>query len=361
MDHTIDVPGDDCAELRALKLRLLEEQSAAWEAGEPPPPEDLLARWPVDPTTDPDAASILYEDLLQRRLRGEQTGSVDYSGRFPGQERSLASLVSRGALLRSLGAHSDSGAAALQLPGPGAHLFGFRLLQELGHGAFARVFLARQGDLADRAVVVKVSAIAGNEPQTLAQLQHTHIVPIYSAHEDSSSGLRAVCMPYFGGASLAHVLDETWADGTPPTRGEQLVAALAKVEAPPPGEQGGAGRETARDFLGGTSYVRAAAWVVARLAEGLQHAHDRGVLHRDVKPSNVLLSAEGQPLLLDFNVSQEAGCDTAHATLGGTVAYMAPEHLRALLTRTDEMVRQVDCRSDVYSLGMVLYEMLAGQ
>ncbi len=362
MDNTIDAPRDDCAELRARKLRLLEEQAAGWEAGEPPPPEDLLARWPVDPDGDPDAASILYEDLLQRRLRGEQSLSVEYSRRFPAQGRSLASLVSRGDLLRSLGAHSDSVSATLRLPEVGEQLFGFRLLQELGHGAFARVFLARQGELADRAVVLKVSAIAGDEPQTLAQLQHTHIVPIYSAHEDGAAGLRAVCMPYFGGASLSQVLDEVWAGGAAPTRGERLVTALAKVEAPPPaGSEPGSGRETARHFLGSTSYLRAAAWVVARLAEGLQHAHDRGVLHRDVKPSNVLISADGQPLLLDFNVSQGAGCDAAHATLGGTVAYMAPEHLRALLTRTEEMVRQVDRRSDLYSLGMVLFEMLAGQ
>ena len=102
-------------------------------------------------------------------------------------------------------------------PEVGQEVLGFRLLAELGRGAFARVFLAQQADLAARRVVVKVSA-AGDEPQTLAQLQHTNIVPIYSAHEDPQSGLRAVCMPYFGGASLAHVLQRLWSKNDRPCK-----------------------------------------------------------------------------------------------------------------------------------------------
>ena len=85
----------------------------------------------------------------------------------------------------------------------GDELFDFPLRHELGRGAFARVFLAEQTGLADRPIVLKVSAIEGDEHQTLAQLQHTNIVPIYSVHEDTRAGLRAVCMPYFGGASLS--------------------------------------------------------------------------------------------------------------------------------------------------------------
>ena len=98
---------------------------------------------------------------------------------------------------------------------------------------------------------------------------------------------------------------------------------------------------------------------MAQLAEGLHHAHQRGILHRDIKPSNVLIAADGQPLLLDFNLAQ-SGDDPAHATIGGTIAYMAPEHLRALVGRTPALIRQVDHRSDIYSLGMVLAEMLTG-
>src|SRR5205814_339332 len=104
-----------------------------------------------------------------------------------------------------------------------------------------------------------------------------------------------------------------------------------------------------------------AAWIVARLADALQHAHDRGVLHRDVKPSNVLIDRDGQPLLLDFNLAHDVNNAQARITVGGTIAYMSPEHLRALAARDPMLGRQVDGRSDIYSLGMVLFEMLAGE
>src|SRR5262249_48765574 len=126
--------------------------------------------------------------------------------------------------------------------------------------------------------------------------------------------------------------------------------------------RGASAGPTPLDMLKAGSYVRASAWIVARLAEALQHAHERGVLHRDIKPSNVLLAADGQPLLLDFNIAENIKAEQAQkrAVLGGPVAYMAPEHLRAIANRDPVQAAQVDRRSDVYSLGMVLYELLTG-
>ena len=121
----------------------------------------------------------------------------------------MGTLVSCNGFPGSIGAASGR-ERFLRLPEIGDTLFGFHLRYPLGRGAFARVFLAEQSDLAGRPVVLKVSAIEGTEPQTLAQLQHTNIVPIYSAHEDPRAGLRAVCMPYFGGASLSSILQECW-------------------------------------------------------------------------------------------------------------------------------------------------------
>ncbi|MCC6418315.1 MAG: protein kinase [Gemmataceae bacterium] len=353
---------------REQKRALLEEQRAGWEAGRPPSPEELLRRWPADAGTDPDVASLLFEDLLQRRRHGEPASVEDYAARFPRHRDSLARLLARQDALRSLGEDLTSGPGAgvsLGLPEAGDLVFGFRLCRELGRGAFARVFLAEQAELAGRPVVLKVSAIEGKEPQTLAQLQHTHIVPIYSVHEDARAGLRAVCMPYFGGASLSEVLKALWGEGGTPTRGAELVRALQAVQAPPPEEVrgdragDGAGDRAPLDLLAETTYIRAVCWLMVRLAEGLQHAHQRRILHRDVKPSNVLLGADGQPLLLDFNLAldQRGG----RVTLGGTVAYMAPEHLRAVAERSPALARQVDHRADVYSLGMVFFEMLTGQ
>src|SRR5262249_45145391 len=89
--------------------------------------------------------------------------------------------------------------------------------------------------------------------------------------------------------------------------------------------------------------------------------HQRGVLHRDVKPQNILVGGDGQPMLLDFNLAHDDHSGHAEASLGGTVAYMAPEHLRAVAARDPVLAGRVDHRADIYSLGMVLYEMLAGR
>jgi serine/threonine protein kinase/Flp pilus assembly protein TadD len=395
------------AEARSLKRELLEELRRGG-AGGPVRPEDLLSRWPDDPKDDPDVASLLFADYCARLRQGEQASTCDYDRRFPEHRDSLASLLRQHGVLRSLGGVSGSG-VTLRLPDVGEELFGFRLRYELGRGAFARVFLAEQGGLADRPVVLKISGIEGDEPRTLAQLQHTHIVPIYSVHEDAAAGLRAVCMPYFGGASLSRVLEALWQAVAKPERGQEFVDALRAVQAPawghrqgePDAEAGGVacfrgpsespnpeqGREGPRkhgtqpggpnsvlgtqpagaaeapalESLGKASYVHAVAWVVARLADALQHAHQRGIQHRDIKPSNVLIGADGQPMLLDFNLAQDLGRGPAEAAFGGTVAYMAPEHLRALAARDPALARLVEHRADIYSLGMVLYEMLAGQ
>lgn len=348
-------PQSNFARARSRKRELLSELSAVRAEGGPLRPEDLLVHWPTDPASDPDVASLLFTDYQQRQARGETPSSDDYQERFPEQANSLRSLVQQHELLRSLGGGSDP-RTHLSLPAVGQEIFGFRLCGELGSGAFARVFLAEQASLAGRPVVLKTSDLKGDEPQTLAQLQHTHIVPIYSVHEDHAAGLRAVCMPYFGGASLSVVLRALWATTNRPTRVAELVSALEQTDS-----QKKSTRPVSRSpgLLVSLSYLQASAWVVARLAEGLQHAHDCGVLHRDIKPSNILLGGDAQPMLLDFNLAHKQHQEPA-TELGGTVAYMAPEHLRALRGRTPELIEKVDHRCDIYSLGMVLFEMLTG-
>ncbi len=361
---------------RAQKRESLAEQQTDWAADCPAPPKHDLERRPTDPKADADAASLLVGEIFRRREQGEQPIVDDCENRSPDPGRALGDLVRYQDLIRSLGGGRQPSACRLRLPTEGEELFGFRLRRPLGSGAFARVYLAEQPDLACRQVVLKVSATEGSEHHTLARLQHTNIVPIFSVHEDERAGIRAVCMPYFGGGTLSQVLERLWTRPTPPTMGAQLVEALEEIGSPAPGAGSerpgdGAGSEprtheppadsqTPLTLMRGLSYYKAVAWIVGQLAEGLHHAHQRGILHRDVKPSNILLSAEGQPLLLDFNVAQEMTASTAQAILGGTVAYAAPEHLVALRDCTPDLIRRVDRRSDVYSLGLVLAEMVTG-
>jgi serine/threonine protein kinase/Tfp pilus assembly protein PilF len=322
----------------------------------------------------------------------------------------------------SSGTHARGG-----LPRPGDELAGFRIVLELGRGAFARVYLAEEVNLGRRLVAIKVSPPEGDEPQILARLQHTHIVPVHSVCDDPASGLRILCMPFFGGANLAAVLDA--AGGSVPLGhdGRSLVQALDKVSGSlsvrsslldrpslsrrsrpaqpvPPAPVGphplsisrrvhglAASRfrslftrfvspgaapaavsnrqdpaQPSRQFLHGASAIQAAVWIVARLIDGLEHAHSRGLLHRDLKPSNILLADDGTPMLLDFNLAVDQLPEAAdgairRALVGGTLPYMSPEHLDAFNPRGSTSPESVDERSDIYAMGLILFEMLAGR
>jgi len=316
----------------------------------------------------------------------------------------------------------------LVFPKLGEGIGGFRLISELGRGAFARVYLAHEVELGNRPVALKVSKAEGDEPRILARLQHTNIVPIHSVYDDRSKGLRLICMPYFGGANLAQVLDAAGPRSAHQTQGQSFVNALDLIGLPVIASQpirparqprrsladslkaegsvvtdavaaplnsltfhrsllgrltwwprarsvvdvGAEGSpveadpsQPARQFLLGSSYVRASVWIMARLAEGLEHAHSRGLLHRDLKPSNILIAADGTPMLLDFNLATEtylAGPeDGTKAMMGGTLPYMSPEHLDAFNPQGATSPDSVDERSDLYALGLILFEMIARQ
>jgi len=275
------------------------------------------------------------------------------------------------------------------LPEVGTTFHGFTLLAELGRGAFGRVFLAQQGELANRLVALKVSAETRAESQKLAQLQHTHIVPVYSFHQ--AGPLQAVCMPYFGSATLSDVLSDLQNREAMPRSGQGLVSTLQERRSrtayqarsttrlmgsePAPIAPSAVAARTAGPpeeavvpapanpvglrQLEGLTYAEAVLWIGARLADGLAHAHERGILHRDLKPANILMTDDGQPMLLDFNLAEDvkhAGGATA-ALIGGTLPYMSPEHLRAFRGETTT----VDHRSDVYALGLILVELLLGR
>ncbi|MFG1797063.1 serine/threonine-protein kinase [Nocardia sp. NPDC049149] len=255
--------------------------------------------------------------------------------------------------------------AALDRIEIGQRIDDFDLLTGLGSGAFARVFLARQRSL-QRLVAVKISADHGTEPQTLAQLDHDYIVRVFDQRllDDAEAGtarrLRLLYMQFLPGGTLLDVL--RWVRATPPAeRNGQLL--LDGVDAAM--EEKGEIRPTdssVRAEIAGLSWPETVAWLGRRLAEALDYASAHGVLHRDVKPANVLLTAEAVPKLADFNISFSRNVEGTSpvAYFGGSLAYMSPEQLEACHPGFDRTAADLDTRADIYSLGVVLWELLTG-
>jgi serine/threonine protein kinase len=335
--------------------RLAEEMAACWRRGERPTAEDFLNRRPELWDQTEAALHLVYEEICLRQELGETDAAGTVTARFPQWRTQLGMLLDCHRLLHT-------GPAKSRAPVVGETVGEFRLLAELGRGAVGGVFLAAQPALADRPVVLKVTPRAGSEHLSLARLQHTHIVPLYSALDDPDRGLRVLCMPYFGGAALAR-LHELLVD-VPPSRrtGRDLLAALDHVQAGLPVQL--PARGPAREFLERASFADAVGWIGLCLAEALHYAHERGLLHLDLKPANVLLAADGTPMLLDFHLARPPLPAGAPATerLGGTPLYMAPEQARALeaFHRDAAAPAGVDGRADVYALGLTLYQFLGG-
>ncbi len=202
----------------------------------------------------------------------------------------------------------------------------YRLLEVIGRGGMATVYLAYQEDL-DRQVAVKVLPPHPGqderfverfqqEARTVARLQHPHILPLYDYGTElgtlGEGDILYLVMPYIDGGAL----DRTMMDG--------------RLE---------------------PSFVEK---VLREIASALDYAHKRGIVHRDIKPANILLDGEGRALLADFGIAKltENPLNLTGTAVVGTPAYMAPDQSQGAGT---------DSRADVYALGVVVYEMLTGE
>lgn len=201
----------------------------------------------------------------------------------------------------------------------------FRILREVGRGGMGVVYEAEQISL-KRRVALKVLRYGGSGPEamqrfrreaeTVAELHHTNIVPIFAI--GCEGDVHYYAMQFIDGSSLAQLAEEAMESGN---------------------------RIAPRDLAG---------WAL-QTSEALAHAHQRGVVHRDVKPSNLILDPGGRIWLTDFGLAKRADDVTLSVAgaLLGTPRYMSPEQAEA-------MSRPVDHRTDIYSLGATLYELAVG-
>lgn len=230
----------------------------------------------------------------------------------------------------------------------------FSVVEQLGRGALGTVYLCRQTNLSDRQMVVKTGREILSEARSLSRLAHQNIVPIYSVETDDLTGAQLLCMPFLGRSTLCDVVDVGFREGFP-TSGRVILEAATKWQQ---ATDELAPAATARLSLPLNSYFDCITLISARIADGLSHAHRQGVLHGDIKLSNIVISPVGQPLLVDFNLS--GNDQLAIPVRGGTLPYMPPEQLRAIGNAGGGSV-DYDERSDLYSLGAVIYELLCGK
>jgi serine/threonine protein kinase/Flp pilus assembly protein TadD len=353
----------------SLASKLAGEMAERWHAGERPQAEEFLARHP-ELCGQPDlVVRLIYEEICLRQEIGQEGASVEVVQRFPQWRPQLEDILCH---------PLPRGLSLPHFPAVGESLGGFRLLAELGHGIRGRVYLATQPALADRPVVLKITTCDGGEHLSLARLQHTHIVPLYTVQDFLERNLRVLCMPYFGGATLSQILERLRGRPLDGLTGQNLLEALdqaqqeegngeyAKSEIGDSKSEklGTRGGSPVRLILAQLSYARAICWVGSCLADALEYAHERGLVHLDLKPSNVLLAADGQPMLLDFHLAQQPLYPDGPAPtwLGGTPAYMSPEQKAAIAAMRERrsVLTPVDGRSDIYSLGVLLCEALGG-
>ena len=354
------------------------------------------------------ALEVLAEEFVARYRRGERPALSEYLAAHPelaDEIRELfPTLVMMEELAPSDSESSASPAAAASEP-PRLSLGDYRILREIGRGGMGVVYEAEQLSLGRR-VALKVlprHAVGDGtvrqrfhrEARAAAQLHHTNIVPVFEVGEDQDACWYA--MQLILGQGLDQIVGElrqqrqSLSGGRQPPEAHlsqgaesprsaagpavgQVTQALVSGRfacpdldaAPPPSAPEEASPQQAAldstdstqlasrtelsavDSAGG-QYYRSVARIGRQAAEGLAHAHARGIIHRDVKPSNLLLDMAGVVWITDFGLAKTG--DNSLTTTGdivGTLRYMAPERFKG----------ECDERTDVYGLGLTLYELL---
>jgi tetratricopeptide (TPR) repeat protein len=358
--------------------------------------------------SSPDRLGRLADEFLARYRRGERPALTEYAARHPDLAQQIRELFPALLMMEEVRPRPPFGAAASPGEGPPPRLGEYRIVREIGRGGMGVVYEAEQESLGRR-VALKVlppGALVDarhverfqREARAAARLHHTHIVPVFAVGEES--GTHYYVMQYIEGRPLDDVLAELrrlradaerpaspGADLPPTVVGDtsneegllpggpssaSVARSLLQGQVRPPSQpESGAAAPPVKPTrpeppprsppkTGSPSsllsdplrpFAKSVAQIGVQVAEALDYAASQGVLHRDVKPANLLLDVWGSVWLTDFGLAKAANTPdlTRPGHLLGTMRYMAPERFRG----------HADIRSDVYALGLTLYEALA--
>ena len=315
----------------SLAAYLREDQLARWRRGEAVPIEDYLEQHPELRNSPEAILDLIWNEMALRQERGEKPESADYLPRFGHLRPQIESLFETprtqidqhggSPVIDDTGSPQAVGAPEVVMPKMPA-VPGYEILRELGRGGMGVVYLARHSAL-KREVALKM-LLTGlpaestlrirfrTEAEAVARLQHPHIVQIHEVGEHD--GRPFLALEYVEGGSL-----------------QQLSANKPQPE-------------------------QRAARLVETLARALHYTHQHDILHRDLKPNNILLTADGTPKITDFGLAKlldQEGGPTRHEAVIGTPNYMPPEQAG--------QPGKVGAPADIYSLGAILYELLTGR
>jgi serine/threonine protein kinase len=311
-----------------------------------------------------------YRALLEAGARPDRAA---FLARHPEIAEELAACLSGLEFVHAVAPALSSAAAESAAAGnrgvgmpPGVPLGDFRLVREVGRGGMGIVYEAEQLSLGRR-VALKVLPFAAtmdprqlqrfhNEARAAAGLHHEHIVPVYGV--GCERGVHYYAMQFIEGHSLAELVARRRpppaSGGREPPEGSMNQGAHAP-RSPASATDLAAAATTHAAPRDAAHYRRIAEWGI-QAAEALEHAHALGIVHRDVKPGNLMLDARGKLWVTDFGLARtvtDAGLTMSGDVLG-TLRYMSPEQALA-------KHGLVDHRTDVYSLGATLYELLTGR
>ncbi len=287
---------------------------------------------------------LAFEEYCLRIERGEEVNSSDFIQHYPEVARSLEKMILVDNWLHQKKENSN-------WPQINSTIAGFHLREELGRGAFGRVYLAEEIGLKNRQVVVKFAHQGWHEAESMAQLRHPGIVPLYSVqHLEAHSTV--ICMPFLSRATLLDVIDVVHSRSGSTRDGESIRRAAVSLNDPIVTTwMIGKPNASTSDFY------ESVLELARELAEALSYAHKAGLLHRDVKPANILVDTDGHTYLIDFHLSVEEG---SFAPAAGSLPYLSPEILRAFVDDSSNSQSAAGPQADLFALGVTLHELAFG-